>query len=121
MVFAGGTFSTGAATGFSDTVGTMMLNASTASTLALGSGNHTLTFANSSALNWGAGGTLTITGWAGTGKTVVALHRGSVELLLGWTYVELGPLRLSTPSYFALVPERPLTHRVLPPRPRRAT
>ena len=66
MVFAGGTFSTGAATGFSDTVGTMMLNASTASTLALGSGNHTLTFANSSALNWGAGGTLTITGWAGT-------------------------------------------------------
>lgn len=49
---------------------------------------------------------------------LVALHRGSVELLLGWTYVELGPLRLSTPSYFALVPERPLTHIARPPRPR---
>ncbi|WP_174799806.1 beta strand repeat-containing protein, partial [Flavobacterium noncentrifugens] len=66
IVLAGGTFSSGASIGFTDTLGTLNLTASTASTIALGTGSHALTFANSSALSWGAGATLTITGWAGT-------------------------------------------------------
>ncbi len=63
MVLNGGTFSTGSSTGFSETVGTLNLSAS--STIALGTGSHTLTFANSSAVSW-TGTTLTITGWTGT-------------------------------------------------------
>ncbi len=60
----GGTFKTGATTGFDETVGT--LNLSDNSTIALETGVHTLTFANSSAISWTAGKTLTITGWTGT-------------------------------------------------------
>jgi len=64
VVLAGGIFSTN---GNSETVGTLNLTASTASTIALTSANHTLTFANSSSLTpWGAGATLVITGWNGT-------------------------------------------------------
>ncbi|MEI8117454.1 MAG: YDG domain-containing protein, partial [Flavobacteriia bacterium] len=63
MVLNGGTFSTGATTGFTETVGTLDVNAN--STIALGTGVHTLTFANSSAVTW-SGTTLTITGWTGT-------------------------------------------------------
>ncbi|MEI7801594.1 MAG: autotransporter-associated beta strand repeat-containing protein, partial [Bacteroidota bacterium] len=63
MVLNGGTFSTGASTGNSETLGTLNLNAN--STIALGTGNHTITFSNSSAVGW-AGTTLTITGWTGT-------------------------------------------------------
>ncbi|MFO0362150.1 MAG: MopE-related protein, partial [Flavobacteriales bacterium] len=59
----GGTLRSGATTGFSDTAGTLTLNAT--STLALGTGAHTLTFANSSAVSW-AGGYLFVTGWSGS-------------------------------------------------------
>lgn len=59
----GGTFKTGASSGYGETVGTLNLNNN--STIALGTGNHTLTFANSSGVTW-AGTTLTITGWTGT-------------------------------------------------------
>jgi len=64
VVLNGGTFRTGSTAGFSETVGT--LNLSDNSTIALGTGNHTLTFANSSAVGWTAAKTLTITGWTGT-------------------------------------------------------
>jgi len=63
IVLSGGTFSSGATAGFTDNLGTLNLTAS--STIALGTGSHKLTFANSSALTWDAGATLTITGWAG--------------------------------------------------------
>lgn len=63
VVLNGGTLSTGATTGFSETVGTLDLNAN--SIINLGTGVHDLTFANSSAVTW-AGTTLTINGWAGT-------------------------------------------------------
>ena len=33
---------------------------------------------------------------------VVALEEGSARLLLGWTYVALPGLKLSTPSFFSL-------------------
>ena len=58
----GGTFSTGAGVGFSETIGVLSMNAS--STIALGTGVHTLTIADSHSASWT--GTLTITGW-GTG------------------------------------------------------
>jgi autotransporter-associated beta strand protein len=67
VVLNGGTLSTGATTGFTETVGTLDLNAN--STIALGTGAHTLTFANSSALPW-AGSLLTITGWTGPNNGV---------------------------------------------------
>lgn len=63
IVLNGGTFKTGSTTGFTDIVGTLNLNAN--ATIALGTGNHSITFANSSAVTW-AGNTLTITGWTGT-------------------------------------------------------
>jgi autotransporter-associated beta strand protein len=59
----GGTLSTGATTGYGDTVGTLDLSAN--STINLGTGAHTLTFANSSGVGWSSGTTLTVTGWAG--------------------------------------------------------
>jgi hypothetical protein len=59
-----GTFSTGATTGFSETLGPLQLTAN--STIALGSGAHNLTFSASNSESWTAGATLTITGWNGT-------------------------------------------------------
>ncbi|MFZ9933733.1 MAG: hypothetical protein ACO3G9_11125, partial [Chthoniobacterales bacterium] len=75
----GGTFRVGTATtGFSDTLGTLTLNAS--STLDLGAwttGVRQLTFADSSAISWT--GTLTITNWQGA-----ALQSSDVaEILFG--------------------------------------
>lgn len=64
VTLGGGTIMTGAAAGFSETVGALTLSAS--SSIVLGSGVHTLTFANSSAATWTAGATITITGWTGT-------------------------------------------------------
>ena len=64
IILNGGTFGTGATTGFSETVGTLALTDN--STIALGTGGHTLTFAASNAVAWTAAKTLTITGWTGT-------------------------------------------------------
>lgn len=38
---------------------------------------------------------------------IVALEPGSHELLLGVSYVDLGPLKIPTPTYFALMPGDP--------------
>ena len=51
---------------------------------------------------------------------LVAFTGGGVELLLGWSYLDLGLFRLATPSFFALERERPLTHQVAPPTARPA-
>ena len=40
---------------------------------------------------------------------LVALEKGSTEVLLGWSYVELGFARVGTPSYFLLVREGPVS------------
>lgn len=64
VVLNGGIFSTGAAAGFSETAGTLSVTAN--STIALGTGSHNLTFANSSATTFTPGTILTITGWTGT-------------------------------------------------------
>jgi len=86
----GGTLSTGATTGFSETVGTLNLNAN--STIALGTGNHTLTFANSNAVSW-AGSLLTITGWAGPNNGVGVGTAG--RIFIGNSDAGLTPAQLS--------------------------
>ena len=47
---------------------------------------------------------------------IVAVNPDSAELLLGWTYADLGLARVGTPSFFTLEREGPLSHRVAPPR-----
>jgi len=64
MVLAGGTFRTGASTGYAETVGTLTLTDN--STIILGTGAHTLTFAASGGVAWTSAKTLTIFGWTGT-------------------------------------------------------
>jgi len=59
----GGTFGTGAATGYSETVGTLNLTGNSA--INLGTGSHTLIFAASNGVGWSAGQILTISGWTG--------------------------------------------------------
>jgi autotransporter-associated beta strand protein len=88
LILNGGTFRVGTATtGFSDTLGTLTLSAS--STIDLGAwttGVRQLTFANSSAITWT--GTLTITNWQG-----VALQSSDVaEILFGTGGLTTGQL-----------------------------
>ncbi|MCS7003813.1 MAG: choice-of-anchor D domain-containing protein [Cytophagales bacterium] len=64
MVLNGGTFSTGSGVGYSDSLGTLQLLEN--STIALGTGSHTIVFAASNAVSWTSGKTITITGWTGT-------------------------------------------------------
>lgn len=56
-----GTFNTG---GYNESAGT--LNLTDNSTIALGTGDHTLTFADSRSVGWTSGKNLTITGWTGS-------------------------------------------------------
>jgi autotransporter-associated beta strand protein len=126
IVLAGGTFSSGATTGFTDNLGTLNLIASTASTIALGTGSHSLTFANSSGLSpWGAGATLNITGWGGiagqsntTGGRIMVGVGGLNSLQLAkitfagyiGTPVILGSGELVPPSPVLAVTAGSLTH-----------
>ena len=64
LILAGGTFSTGATTGNTETMNTLQLLEN--STIAFGTGNHNLNFSASDAVSWTAARTLTITGWTGT-------------------------------------------------------
>jgi hypothetical protein len=63
ILLDGGTFRTGATTGFSETVD--VLTVSNSSIIALGTGAHTLTFAASDGVSW-SGASLTVSGWTGT-------------------------------------------------------
>ena len=99
VVLNGGTFRTGSTAGFAETVGTLNLSAN--STIALGTGNHTLTFANSSGVAW-VGTTLTVTGWTGTagssgiaGKIVVGAS--------GLTAAQLAKINFSGYSNGAII------------------
>ena len=42
---------------------------------------------------------------------VVAVNPGSAQLLLGWSYLDLGRYQVGTPSFFSLERDVPLTHR----------
>jgi hypothetical protein len=88
----GGTFKTGATTGYNETIGVLSMSAS--STIALGTGNHTLTIANSSAASWT--GTLSITGWtSGTNHIQVGVG--------GLTDTQLGLVSFSGYSTGAII------------------
>lgn len=79
--FNGGTYRTSASgAGFSDTVGVLTLSEN--SNLIFGTGNHTLTFANSNAASWTSGKTLTITGWVG-GYNGTAASATNPKLFIG--------------------------------------
>lgn len=75
----GGTFSTGSAAGNSETVGTLTLSAN--STIALGTGSHSLNFAASNGTTWTGSTLLQITGWTGgyngTTGTAGKIYTGS--------------------------------------------
>ena len=60
----GGTFSSGASVGYTQSTGTLALTDN--STIALGTGSHSLSFAASNGVSWTSGKTITITGWTGT-------------------------------------------------------
>lgn len=47
---------------------------------------------------------------------LVALEPGSSDQLLGWTYLDLGIVRVPTPSYFLLERWAPVVEPALPPR-----
>lgn len=47
---------------------------------------------------------------------LVALVAGSADHLLGWSYFEVGPFRIPTPSYFLLIRDCPITYVAHPPR-----
>ena len=95
----GGTLTSGATTGNSETMGTMALSAS--STLALGTGAHTITFANSSVPTWNAGTLLTITGWTGTNNGNSSGTAGRVffgNSTAGLTGLQLSRIRFNISS-----------------------
>jgi autotransporter-associated beta strand protein len=95
VILTGGTLQTGATTGFSETAGTLQL-ATNSSTIALGTGVHTLTFADSHLVTWTVAKTLTITGWTGdatTGATGGRIFFGSSDA--GLTSTQLGQITFS--------------------------
>jgi len=47
---------------------------------------------------------------------VVAVHAGRCDLLLGWSYVDLGFAKVGTPSFFSLERDGPLSHVASAPR-----
>lgn len=65
LTLDGGTFSSGATTGFSQNLGTLN-ETNNNSIITLGTGSHSLTFAASGGLSWGSG-TVTINGWVNAG------------------------------------------------------
>jgi autotransporter-associated beta strand protein len=86
FVAAGGTFSTGATAGYSETMGTLKLTENT--TFALGTGSHSIHFAASNAAGWTAAKLLRVTGWQGsfnctTGTSGQIFTGASAELLAG--------------------------------------
>lgn len=67
-------------------------------------------------LDYGAGGNRPFDPLGLLRDPIVAVTAGCVDLLLGWSYVDLGFARFGTPSFFTLVRDVPLSHRHAPPR-----
>lgn len=47
---------------------------------------------------------------------LVAVNAGSSDLLLGWDYVQIGPLQIPTPAYWSLTRDCDLKNVVVPPK-----
>jgi len=67
-------------------------------------------------LDYGAGGNRRRDPLGALRDPLVALRASSVELLLGWSYLAIGPARIPTPSYFLLERDGPLVAPVAAPR-----
>ena len=67
-------------------------------------------------LDYGRGGNPRLDATSKLRDPLVALLPGSVDLPLGWSYVELGKLRVRTPSFLVLEREGALDHALPPPR-----
>lgn len=61
-------------------------------------------------LDYGAGNNRRLDPIGTLRDPLVALHKGSAELLLGWTYLDVGFAKIPTPSFFSLERDVPLTH-----------
>lgn len=66
-------------------------------------------------LDYGKGGNPRLDPTNRVRDPIVALVEGSVDLLLGWTYVDVGLTTMATPSFFLLEREGPID--VVVPRP----
>jgi hypothetical protein len=53
-------------------------------------------------LDYGKGASSPLDPLARLRDPIVAIEAGAVDLLLGWSYLEMGPLRIRTPSFFTL-------------------
>ncbi len=67
-------------------------------------------------LDYGRGGNPRLDPTSAVRDPIVALDRGSADLLLGWTYVRALGRSLKTPSFFLLEREGPLEHVATRPR-----
>ena len=67
-------------------------------------------------LDYGLGGNRRLDPANAIRDPIVAVNAGSAELLLGWSYLDLGVLRVGTPSYFTLEAIGPIEKRFEPPR-----
>jgi hypothetical protein len=59
-------------------------------------------------LDYGLGGNGALDPTSLVRDPIVALTPGSADVLLGWTYLDLGFARVGTPSYFLLERHAPL-------------
>jgi len=66
-------------------------------------------------LDYGAGGNGRLDPLGLLRDPLVALQAGSVELLLGWSYLAIGPAKIPTPSYFLLERAGPIERPVASP------
>lgn len=110
IILSGGTLSTGSVAGFSETVGTLTLQAN--SSIALGTGNHSLNFANSTAVPWTVATQLRITGWQGLptqSGTAGKIFFGAAPHL---TSTQLGQIEFSG---FLGTPQLLITGEIVPP------
>ena len=115
IIIGNGTLRSGSTVGFSDTMGSLTVTGDGG--IALGTGSHSLTFANSSANDW-QGGSLQISGWTGTegasgtnGRIVVGMggltvqQRAAVNFAgqsAGSTILASGELVPSLPAVLAI-------------------
>jgi hypothetical protein len=67
-------------------------------------------------LDYGRGGNPRFDPTSAVRDPIVAIHPGSAELLLGWTYLDFGAFRAGTPSYFTLEAIGPIEKCFEPPR-----
>jgi hypothetical protein len=67
-------------------------------------------------LDYGLGGNPALDPTARIRDPIVSLRAGSMDLLLGWTYVDVGVARVGTPSFFTLERYAPVGEPVAPPR-----